>query len=64
VHTIQALTAAPLLRVAVLAVVLLALAKWGHAPVWEFLLTLALGVVAYRTVTGPDIGQILSQFRH
>ena len=63
-HAIQALTAAPLIRVAALILVLAALAKWGHAPVWEFLLTLALGVVAYRTFTGPDIGQILSQFHH
>jgi hypothetical protein len=64
VHAIQALTAAPLIRVVVIGLVFFALAKWGHAPVWELLLTVALTVVAYRVATGPDIGQILSQFHH
>ncbi len=50
-----------IIPLAVIVLIVLALAKWGHAQMWELLLTLLLGVVLSGTVLGPSIHQILSQ---
>ena len=44
-----------------IALILWALAKWGHAPMWALILALLLGVVLSGTIVGPTIHQILSQ---
>lgn len=59
-HSVPA-SVATFIPVAVIALILWAVARWGHAPVWALLVAVLLGVILSGTVLGPDIANLLSQ---